>query len=105
MVTHKQQVLRHLGLPADTTFSVSELAHAIKVPAEALQEVYNRGIGAWKSNPASVRLLSGEKNYSTSRAGKMSKEQWAMARVYSFVNRGKTFYTTDADIARRYKIK
>lgn len=105
MPTHKQQVLRHLGLPADTSFSVSELARAIKVPAEALQEVYNRGIGAWKSNPASVRLLSGEKNYSTSRAGKMSKEQWAMARVYSFVNRGKTFHTTDADIARRYKIK
>lgn len=98
-------MLRNLGLPADTSFSVSELARTIKVPAEALQEVYNRGIGAWKSNPASVRLLSGEKNYSTSRAGKMSKEQWAMARVYSFVNRGKTFHTTDADIARRYKIK
>jgi hypothetical protein len=105
MPTHRENVLRNLGLPKDTSFSVSELARVIKVPAEALQEVYNRGIGAWKSNPASVRLLSGEKNYSTSRAGKMSKEQWAMARVYSFVDRGKTFRTTDADIARRYKIK
>ena len=105
VITNRQQVLRKLGLPEDTSFSVNELARVIKVPAEALQEVYNRGIGAWKSNPASVRLLSGEKNYSTSRAGKMSKEQWAMARVYSFVNRGKTFRTTDADIARRYKIK
>jgi len=25
---------------------------------------------------------------------------WAMARVYSFVDRGKTFYTADADLAR-----
>ena len=105
MPTHREQVLRHLGLPMDTHLSVAKLARLIRVPKEALQEVYNRGVGAWKSNPESVRLLSGEKNYSASRAGKMSKEQWAMARVYSFVNRGTTFHTTDADIARRYKIK
>ena len=105
MPTHREQVLRHLGLPLDTSLSIKELAKLIKIPEAALQEVYNRGIGAWKSNPASVRLLSGEKNYSTSRAGKMSKEQWAYGRIFSFLNRGKTFYTTDADIAKKYKIR
>lgn len=109
MPTNREQVLRHLGLPADTSLSVKELARIIKVPAEALQEVYNRGIGAWKTNPESVRL---KKDFSKNpnmalypRSARLSKEQWAMARVYSFVNRGKTFYTTDADIARKYKIR
>ena len=104
MPTHREQVLRTLGLPLTESLSIADLARRTGVPAAALQEVYNRGVGAWKSNPASVRLLSGEKNYSTSRAGKMSKEQWGMARVYSFLNHGTTFKTTDADIARRYRL-
>jgi hypothetical protein len=33
----------------------------------------------------------------------MSAEQWGMARVYSFLNKGKTYETTDADLAKRAK--
>lgn len=75
---------------------------------DALQEIYNRGIGAWKSNPESVRL---KKDFSKNpnlakypRSQRLSKEQWAMARVFSFVNKGKTFRTTDKDIAEKYNI-
>jgi hypothetical protein len=103
MSTHKQRVLKKLGLPKDESLSLIELSKYFKIPVEALQEVYNRGVGAWKTNPESVRLMSGEKNYSRSRAGKMSKEQWAMARVYSFLNKGQTYKTTDSDIATKYK--
>ena len=75
------------------------------IPIRALQEVYNRGIGAWKTNPASVRLMSGEKNYSTSRAGKMSKEQWANARVNAFIEKRKTvYYGADDDVRRKYNL-
>lgn len=109
MPTNREQVLRNLGLPADTSLSVKELARIIKVPTEALQEVYNRGVGAWKTNPESVRL---KKDFSKNpnmalypRSARLSKEQWAMARVYSFVNRGKTFRTTDADIAKKYRLR
>jgi hypothetical protein len=64
-----------------------------------LQNVYNRGIGAWKTNPASVRLVSGEKNYNPSRAGKMGKERWAMARVNAFIEKRKSvFYGSDNDL-------
>jgi hypothetical protein len=99
MATHKQRLFKKYNIPKDSSFSVEELANFFKIPKKYLQEVYNRGVGAWESNPESVRLLSGEKNYSSSRAGKMSKEQWAMARVYSFLNKGKTYKTTDSDIA------
>ena len=75
------------------------------MPLKALKEVYDRGIGAWKTNPASVRLESGKKNYSTSRRGKMGKEQWAMARVNAFIEKRDTvFYGADDDIRRKYRV-
>ena len=81
-------------------------AEEFDVPYDALQEVYNRGIGAWKTNPASVRLISGEKNYRVSRVGKMGKEQWAMARVNAFLEKRRTvYYGSDNDIRKKYKLK
>lgn len=47
-----------------------------KTTGAKLMLVYKRGIGAWKTNPESVRTQNGKK---------MSKEQWAMARVNSFL--------------------
>ena len=73
------------------------------IPYGALQMVYNRGIGAWKTNPESVRLRTGEKNYKASRAGKMGKEQWAHARVNAFIAKRPSVYTgADDDVRRKY---
>jgi hypothetical protein len=103
--TNKQQVLRKLGLPANTTLNIDEIAEILELPRAALQEVYNRGIGAWKGSAVGIRRISdGKKDYSTSRVGKLGKEAWAMARVYSFINKSTTFKTTDSDIAREYNI-
>ena len=70
--------------------------------------MYNRGTGAWKSNPSSVRLKSDfSKNPNLAkypRSARLTKEQWSMARVYSFVDKGKTYRTTDADIAKKYGV-
>lgn len=76
------------------------------VPYRALLEVYKKGIGAWKSNPESVRLLSGEKNYSASRKGKMGKEQWALSRVNAFLEkRPSVYYGADNHIREKYNLK
>ena len=84
---------------------LAEKASRSGIPIGALKAVYDRGIGAWKTNPESVRLKSGEKNYSASRAGKMSKEQWAMARVNAFIARKPTVYTgADDDIRKKYHL-
>jgi hypothetical protein len=101
MATHKQKLFKKYDIPKDATFTVSELSKLFGIPKKYLQEIFNRGVGAWKSNPESVRLLTGEKNYSSSRVGKMSKEQWGMSRLYSFLNKGKTYKTTDSDIAEK----
>jgi hypothetical protein len=106
-MTHRQSVLKALELPKDTTLSLEELAEHTDLPIEALQEIFNRGIGAWKTNISSVRLKDFSKNPNLSkypRSARLGKEQWAMARVYSFVDKGKTFHTADSDIARKYNI-
>ena len=98
----------YLGLPHTAHLSIAELSKMLGLSAKALQEVYNRGVGAWKSNPSSVRLKKDfSKNPDLSqypRSARLTKEQWAMARVYSFINKGTTFTTTDSDIAQRYGI-
>jgi hypothetical protein len=36
------------------------------------------------------------------RSARLTKEQWSLARVYSFLDKGATFRTADADIAREH---
>lgn len=84
-MTHKQNVLKRYGLSG--SYSKEDLSKITKVPLEIIEEVYNRGIGAYKTNPESVRLKgSYVKNVKAPLKYKLSKEQWAMARVYSFLD-------------------
>lgn len=107
-MTHRENVLNKLGLPLSTHLSLEELSKYTKVPLKALQEVFHRGEGAWGNNLASVRLKSNfSKNPNTSqypRGMRLSKNQWAYARVYSFLDKGKDYYTADQDIAKKYNL-
>jgi len=52
--------------------------------AATLQKVYNRGIGAAKTNPQSVRSrFTGKRNVPASQ--RYSPEAWACARVNAFI--------------------
>ena len=83
--THKENVVKRLKL--DGSSSLKELSEKSGVPLSILQEVYNRGIGAFKTQGSSVRLKgSYVKNVDAPMSKKLSKEQWAMARVYSFLD-------------------
>ncbi len=84
--THKQRFLKSHSLN-DKPYSLKELSKISQVPLSILQEVYNRGIGAYKNNPTSVRMKgSFKKNISAPLSMKLSKEQWAFSRVYSFLD-------------------
>lgn len=77
---------------------------------EALLAVYRRGIGAWKTNIASVRLKKDySKNPDTSkypRSARLGREQWAHARVNAFLEKRPTvFYGADDDIRKKYSLK
>jgi hypothetical protein len=109
MPTHREQFLKRHKLPLNESLSLQEVARVAKVPIAALREVYDRGEGAYSSNPTSVRSKgSFAKNPSLKAvpvSGRLSMAQWAMARVYSFVNKGAgTYGKADADIVRKYGI-
>ena len=86
-MTRRENFLKKKGLSTDRSYSLKELSKFAGVPISTLQVVYNRGIGAYKTNPESVRMEGTfEKNVNAPMSMKLSKEQWAMARVYSFLD-------------------
>jgi hypothetical protein len=86
-MTRRENFLKRKGLSTDRSYSLKELSKVSGVPVATLQLVYNRGIGAYKTNPESVRMEGTfEKNVDAPLSMKLSKEQWAMARVYSFLD-------------------
>ena len=91
-MTHREHVLKMLGLK-DQGYSLSALSRYTKIPHTVLQEVYNRGIGAYSSGGKGGRPSPSVRMKGTFKKGidapasmKLSKEQWAMARCYSFID-------------------
>jgi len=81
------------GISPSEGLSLEEIAKLSGMPKAALQEVFDKGVGAYKTNPSSVRPSVN------------SPEQWAFGRVYSFVMKRKsTFGGVDKHIAEKYNI-
>jgi len=92
--THRTNVLKRFHLE-DKGYSLPELAKISGYPLKTLQEVYNRGVGAYKTNPQSVRMKGTfKKGVNAPMSQKLSKEQWALSRVYSFID-GNPKHDTD----------
>jgi len=91
---HRLNFFRKYNLE-EKSYSLKELSKISKISLSTLQKVYDRGIGAYKSNPTSVRMKrTFKKNVNAPYKMKLSKEQWAMARVYSFLD-GNPKHDTD----------
>jgi len=92
--THRMNFLRKHKLE-DKGYSLSQLSRISGVSISILQKVYDRGNGAYKTNRTSVRMKGTfKKNVNAPYKMKLSKEQWAMARVYSFLD-GNPNHDTD----------
>jgi len=86
MSTFKSKYNNKYGFPKNESHSVEDISKKTGIKKSILQDVYDRGIGAWKSNPSSVRSKSGDKKDSGFPLSKrMTKERWAYGRVYGFV--------------------
>ncbi len=77
-VTYKDKYNEKYGYAKNASHTLEQVSKDTGVSMKGLQQIYNKGIGAYKTNPSSVR------------PNVKSKEQWAMARVYSAVMGGKT---------------
>jgi len=67
--------------------SLEEKSKVTGVPLEYIKKSYNRGMAAWRTGH---------------RPG-ATEQQWGYARVHSFLLKGKTYHTTDSDLAREAK--
>lgn len=69
--------------------SLSQKSKASGVPLSAIRKSYNRGMAAWRTGH---------------RPG-ATEQQWGYARANSFLMCGKTYHTTDSDLASEAKRK
>ena len=106
MPTNKEKFNAKYGFPKDKGHSKAEISRLTGIPMSILNQVYDRGLGARRSNPQSVRsATTGKKVGGASLKGKMSGAQWAQARIYSFVMKGPTWKTSDKDLADKVRAK
>ena len=72
MSTNKQKFNKRYGQPLNKSNSKKDISKLTGISMSILDKVYDRGMGAYRTNPGSVR------------PSVKSPQQWAMARVYSF---------------------
>jgi len=87
--TYKNKFNRKYKQPLSQPNSKADISKKTGIPVSILDQVYYRGIGAFKTNRAAVR------------PSVKSAEQWGYARIYSFVMGGKTQKTADADLWKK----
>ena len=82
-LTYKQKFNKKHKLPLNTPHSISSISKLTGFKTSGLKTIYNKGVGAYKTNPSSVRSQV------------RSPEQWAMARIYASVNPSSKAYKID----------
>lgn len=76
MSTFKEKFNAKYGFPADAPHSLAEISRLTGFKRSGLQTIFNKGVGAFFTNPQSVRPTV------------KSPEAWAFGRVYSAVMGG-----------------
>ena len=93
-MTHRQSFLKKYKLE-DKSYSLDQLSKISGVSLHTLNQVYKRGIGAYNTQPSSVRMKGTyKKGVDAPMSMKLSPQQWSFARVYSFLD-GSTKHDTD----------
>lgn len=71
------------GYPRNESHSLRDIAKITGYKLSGLNTIFDKGIGAYKTNPASVRPQV------------KSPEQWAFARVYASLDKSSKSYQVD----------
>lgn len=75
--TYRNKFNKKYGFDKNESHSIEEIAKISGYAIDGLKTIYDKGIGAYKTNPSSVRPQV------------KSAEQWGMGRVYSAIMGGK----------------
>lgn len=77
MLTYKQKFNKYYGFAKDESHSLAEISKITGYKKSGLETIFNKGMGAYFSNPQSVR------------PNVTSPIHWAYSRVYSSVMGGR----------------
>ena len=88
-LTYKQKYNKKYGFKRDQSHSLSSIAKTTGYKRSGLQTIYNKGVGAFRTNPQSVRPQV------------KSPEQWAMARVYAAIDPSSKAHKIDKSHLKR----
>lgn len=81
--TYKQKFNKKYNQPLNQSNSLKDISKLTGYKLSGIRTIFNKGKGAYKSNPQSVR------------PNVKSPEQWAYARVYAAVNPSSKAYKID----------
>ena len=93
VMTNKMKFNKRYGQPLNKSNSKKDISKLTGISMSILDDVYDRGMGAFRTNRGAVR------------PSVKSPQQWAMARVYSFAVGGTTRRTADKDLWQKHKSK
>jgi hypothetical protein len=100
MTTYKQKFNRRFNQDKNESNSKAKMTKLTGIPKKMLDEIYDRGVGAFRNNPSSVRPQV------------KSEEQWAFARIYAFIEKaydgkrkGKKKINQDNDLYEKVRDK
>lgn len=87
-MTQKSEFNKRHGFKANEPHSKQEISKISKIPKKVLDTVYDRGLKAYDTNYKSVREKGTfKKGTNAPPSKKLSPQQWAHSRIYSFVNK------------------
>jgi hypothetical protein len=89
VLTYKNKFNIKYGFDKDESHSLAEISKLTDYQLKHLKMIFNKGVGAFKTNPSSIRPQV------------KSPEQWAYARVYSAVMGGKTAVIDAAHLIKK----
>jgi len=82
--TYKNKFNKKYGFPKDASHSIQEISDITGYKKSGLETIKRKGIGAYYSNPQSVR------------PSVTSPQQWSLARIYSAITPGSKASKVDA---------
>jgi hypothetical protein len=83
VLTYKNRFNIKYGFPKDEAHSLKDISKITGFKLSGLQTIFDKGVGAFKTNPASVRPQV------------KSPEQWAFARVYAALDKSSKAHKVD----------
>ena len=83
VLTYKKRFNKKYGFKPDEPHSIKEISDITGYKLSGLKTIFQKGKGAYKSNPQSVR------------PNVKSPEQWGYARVYASINPSSKAYKID----------